>query len=278
MVASSELIFACCLSHCSMITHQEIICLFALIISVATVSSCQRPTEKVASVTAKSNLPVPKDAFINYHRRSSKEVADVDTIEIDPDKDKMLLTILASLPDSAMGSSWEWTNSERKSTVDAALKNGYFLNENKAYNVKKLLNATHFFTQVVDGYWELKVFSISESNHLALAHHVTGDGDEFFAYQYQNSTLSSIPLQAVIPPAYLFAFFKSAKPAQCKIKPDDDFEIGLDYTFNDDTLTVSNYYAQYDSVCFNGNTLNLLFNKKEQKFDIGKVYWKASEG
>ena len=261
-----------------MITHQKIICLFALIVSVATVSSCQRPTEKVASVTAKSNLPVPKDAFINYHRRSSKEMADVDTIEIDPDKDKMLLTILASLPDSAMGSSWEWTNSERRLTVDAALKNGYFLNEDKAYNVKKLLNATHFFTQVVDGYWELKVFSILDSNHLALAHNVTGDGDEFFAYQYQNSTLSSIPPQAVIPPAHLFAFFKSAKPAQCKIKPDDDFEIGLDYTFNDDTLTVSNYYAKYDSACFNGNILNLIFNKKEQKFDIGKVYWKPSEG
>lgn len=197
----------------------------------------------------------------------------IDTIKIHNNEEKLLLKVLAVLPDSAMGSSWKWTRSERRSLVDFAFKNNCILNKDKIYNVKKILNSTHFFTQVVDGYWELKIFKISNNDYVALTHNVTGDGDEFFFYQYKDSNLSDIFLWDVIPTTYLSAFFKSTKPVQCKIVPDTDFEIGLDYEFNYDTLIVSNDYAKYDSICFDGNTLNLIFNREKRKFDIDKVYW-----
>ncbi|MFN8209155.1 MAG: hypothetical protein U0T82_17370 [Bacteroidales bacterium] len=196
----------------------------------------------------------------------------IDTIVIVFEDQKDILKALWLLPDSAIGSSWEWSLSERKHFVDSALKYGYFINKDEFF-YKKFKSPTHFKSAVVDGFWEMKMYSVSPESKLLLTHFVTGDGDDLCCYKLAKDGL--VPVNDFFPRNYSLWLFNPATRDSCKVIPDDEYELGLDYKISDDSILVYNHYAKYDSICFNGNTLYLLFNKSYGRMEYHSVEWRS---
>lgn len=207
--------------------------IYCILIVVQTAVLLVACSQERAKLTTEPELVISERVLED----ESEPPFEIDTVQV-RDSEKILLEIIAALPDSAMGSSWDWPRSERALMLNLALQHGYILNSDRIFNVKRIMDSTHFSTQVVDGYWEIKAFEGALSDYVVLTHNIVGDGDEFFAFRYTDVGISSIPLPNLIPSNYSSAFFKSDKPAECEIELDDYFVTGLTYAFNGDTLSL----------------------------------------
>jgi hypothetical protein len=205
-----------------------------------------------------------------------------DTVWIKNQEEQFLLKVLTMLPDSAMGTSWKWSIQERKQMVDEGIKRLYLINNSECCHRKKIKSQYNFFTTVVDGNWEMVLFKISEDNFIVITDERVGDGDGLNAFELNGDNLTALPVSEVIPKT-IRLFYKSP------LSPSDEEEISdyekngnesvfLEYLFLQDKIVIGQYLGKGDvqkthNKVYNGNRLDLNFNKKTKRFDIGKIYW-----
>jgi hypothetical protein len=197
-----------------------------------------------------------------------------DTVWIKNDSQRFLLKILTILPDSAMGHSWEWVIKERTQLVDEGLKNGYLINNDEIILHRKFKSVNNFYTTVNDGTWEFSIFEFEKEKCIIVTHGTAGDGDEFFAFEYDKSKLTAIPINEVMPNSVEF-FFKEGLFKNCNqtLKNNDNNSVWSGYSFLENKIIVKYEFDEIEEGCLKGNRLDLNFNKKTKRFDIGKIYW-----
>lgn len=195
-----------------------------------------------------------------------------DTVKIDSNS-IFLFKVLSMLPDSAMGIGHDWSIQERKEEFNNALKGFYVNLGSDGIHSKKIISSNYLYVQVVDSYWQLKLYNMDDSNMVVLAHAHDGDGDEFYVYKLENEKL--YPIHDFFPPNYLELFFKKPEFLKEYDKREQPgyFELLLDYELKGDTILVSNYYAKEDSNLFVGNIQILSFDRLIGKMKSKSVYW-----
>jgi hypothetical protein len=205
-----------------------------------------------------------------------------DTVWIKNKEEQFLLKVLTMLPDSAMGTSWKWSIQERKQIVDEGIKRGYLINDSECCHRKKIKSKHNFFISVVDGSWEMSLFKISEGDFIILADERVGDGDGLYAFELNGDNLTSLPISEIIPQT-IRLFYKS--PLSTSDEEEISFyeergneSVFLEYSFLQDKIVVSQYLGKDDvqkthNKVYNGNRLNLNFNERTKRFDVGKIYW-----
>lgn len=212
----------------------------------------------------------------------SNEKSFSDTVWIKNKEEQFLLKVLTILPDSAMGTSWKWSMQERKQMVDEGIKRGYLINNSECCHRKKIKSKYNFFISVVDGSWEMSLFKINKGNFIILADERVGDGDGLYAFKLNGDNLTSLPISDIIPQA-IRLFYKSPLSTSdeeeiSSYEKRGDESVFLEYSFLQDKILISTYLGKGNvqkihSKVYNGNRLDLNFNKGTKRFDIGKIYW-----
>ena len=185
---------------------------------------------------------------------------------------EILLEVLALLPGKSRGS-WDWSQEDRVSFVNKSLEDGYFINY--IFGIQKqFISDSYFFVGVVDGSWSLKIFKANDDSYLVLAVDHVGDGNSFSTYTYKNGNLTKNKKEFYdLLPKGIFNSFYTNKD-NCRKHYQDNYNALLDYTFNENTIELYDYYAKNNKECFNYDTAILEFNKDLKTFELKETYWK----
>lgn len=210
-----------------------------------------------------------------------------DTVWIKNKEEQFLLKVLTMLPDSAMGTSWKWSRQERKQMVNEGIERGYLINDSECCHRKKVKSRYNFFTTVIDGHWEMALFPINENNFIVITDEGVGDGNTYYAFELNNrDKLTAISVSQLIPRRIRRLFYKT--PLLPSNEEDVSFyeksgheSVFVDYLFLPDKIVAGIYLSKEDgqqkSKIYNGNRLDLNFNKKTKRFDIGRIYWQKEK-
>ena len=184
-----------------------------------------------------------------------------------------LLKVISLLPGKSRGT-WDWSVEDRKTFVDAYKKTESLSNDDSGMFQKQFISDSHFFVQVVDGSWSLKLFKANDGSYLVLAVDHVGDGSSFTTYQYKNGKLNKSKIEFYnLLPKQLFTNFYNYKD-NCNEHYEDNSYALLDYVFKENDIKLYDYYAKNNKECFNYDTIVLEFNKDTKRFVQKDAYWK----
>lgn len=200
-----------------------------------------------------------------------------DTIRINYNENKKILEILKCLPNKSMGS-WEWTQSEREEMVASISKNNYFIDRTPNYNDIKYVKINTIGTQVVDGFWVMSIYKISQDDYIVITDDIVGDGNELFSFEYKNGSLTEIEFDTLFD-GMQKKLLKNAVEKKCVELLDDNL-VTFTYDFSDKqnvTISSSSLNKEENENCFKGNTLNYKFNPELKKFSLESIIWEINE-
>lgn len=189
-------------------------------------------------------------------------------IVVDFDENKLILEILAKLPDSVF-SSWEWTKKDRGDMVQSIRKKGFYIDKDNFYNNIQTLNPHYLLTQVVDGSWNLWLSKISDNSYLVITDDVVNDGDEIYFFEYKNKELNALERQLYFN-EFIDAIKSQSKNNECQNLVAENLQL-LDFDFSKEniiTINVDFLTDEKDKKCFNKTNFAFGFNSKTKSFTL----------
>ena len=232
---------------------------------------CSYNTNATSNSTEKSILKENQQVSeVFIERQNEKQFTD--TIRINYNENKTILNILKAVPETTM-SSWEWSEMDRKKTVDFIEKNNYLIDSTEAYNNIKYIKPNTIGIQVVDGFWTLSIYEFGVNHYFIVTNDSVGDGNDIQTFNYINNKLT---------PTKMINWFSKCEYDLLLKNSDNCIELvkenELTYTYdfsNKDIVEISSWFLTKDKSqhCFKGNTIKYKLNKDTKTFDIFDVYW-----
>lgn len=240
-----------------------------LIFSIAFFSCKSKGDSDTKTNKAGNNATVVSDTA----NPTDEKVIYADTIAIDYLKNKKLLDILKSLPESTM-STWTWSRPEREKTVAFIEKNNFIVDTTEMYNTIKYVEPNTIGIQVVDGFWTLSLYKFDENDFFVVTNDMTGDGNDIQTFNYKDNKLTPTKMTNWFREFYVELLLSHSD--EC-INLFEENELTFAYDFsNEHTIEISSILLNKNehADCFKGNSITYRLNTSKKTFEVARIYWK----